>query len=66
MRNASPVNELALPSKPNLLLHIIRIGLTGGQYGYATAVGLIQGIVSLVLVMSANQVSAKLTEVSIW
>ncbi len=47
-------------------VYIIRIGLTGGQYGYATAVGLIQGIVSLILVLVANKVSAKLTEVSIW
>lgn len=47
-------------------VYIIRMGLTGGQYGYATAVGLIQGIVSLILVVTANKVSAKVTEVSIW
>lgn len=47
-------------------VYIIRIGLTGGQYGYATAVGLIQGVVSLILVLAANKASSKLTEVSIW
>lgn len=47
-------------------VYIIRMGLTGGQYGYATAVGLIQGIVSLILVVTANKISAKVTEVSIW
>lgn len=47
-------------------VYIIRIGLTGGQYGYATAVGLIQGVVSLILVLAANKASSKLTEISIW
>ena len=46
--------------------YIIRMGLTGGQYGYAAAVGLIQGVVSLILVVVCNKISDKLTEVSIW
>ncbi len=47
-------------------LYIIRIGLTGGQYGYGAAVGLIQGVVALVLVLTTNYLSKKMTEVSIW
>lgn len=46
--------------------YVIRIGLMDGQYGYATAVGLIQGIVGLILVVTANKVSRRYTEVSVW
>ena len=46
--------------------YVIRVGLTGGQYGYATAVGLIQGIVGLLLVTFANKVGKKYSEVSVW
>jgi putative aldouronate transport system permease protein len=47
-------------------LYIIRIGLLNAQYGYAAAVGLIQGVVALALVLSTNYLSSKFTEVSIW
>ena len=46
--------------------YVIRVGLTGGQYGYATAVGLIQGIVGLLLVTFANKLGKKYSEVSVW
>lgn len=45
---------------------IVRIGLMNGQFGYATAVGLVQGMVGLVLVIGCNKLSKKLTEVSLW
>lgn len=46
--------------------YVVRIGLTGGQFGYATAIGLIQGIVGLVLVIVCNKISKKVTEVGLW
>jgi len=45
---------------------IVRIGLMNGQFGYATAVGLIQGLVGLFLVIICNKISKKYTEVSLW
>lgn len=45
---------------------VIDQGLSSGNYGYATAVGLLQGIIGLILVVSANKASKKLTEVSVW
>lgn len=45
---------------------VVRVGLQGGQFGYATAIGLIQGIVGLVLVVVCNKISKKMTEVSLW
>lgn len=46
--------------------YVVRIGLTGGQFGYATAIGLIQGVVGLILVVICNKISKKVTEVGLW
>lgn len=45
---------------------VVRVGISGGQFGYATAIGLIQGVVGLILVLSCNKLSKKVTEVGIW
>jgi len=47
-------------------LFVIRTGLTGGQFGYATAVGLIQSVVGLMLVALCNALAKKFAEVSLW
>ncbi|MEG6613250.1 ABC transporter permease subunit [Pseudoclostridium thermosuccinogenes] len=47
-------------------VYVVRVGLSGGQYGYGTAIGMIQGIVGLILVIICNKLSRKYTEVSIW
>lgn len=46
--------------------YVVRVGLQGGQFGYATAIGLIQGLVGLVLVVAANKICKKITEVGLW
>ncbi|RAP74571.1 ABC transporter permease [Paenibacillus montanisoli] len=46
--------------------YIIQVGLKGGQYGYATAVGMFQGLIGLVLVIIANRISRKVSETSLW
>lgn len=38
-----------------------RIGLTEGRYAYATAIGMIQSVVSVILVFSTNAISKKIT-----
>jgi len=45
---------------------VYRIGLAGGNYSYATAIGLFSGIIGLILVSSANFTSRKLTGNSIY
>lgn len=47
-------------------VYVIRIGLADGQYGYAAAIGLIQGLVGLFMVVGANKLSKKFSEISIW
>ena len=45
---------------------IYRQGIQSAQYSPATAFGLIQGLVSLLLVTVSNTISKKIFEVSIW
>lgn len=45
---------------------VYRNGLIDSNYSYATAVGLFNTIISLMLVTAANKVSKKLTETSLW
>ena len=47
-------------------VYVVRIGLQNGQFGYASAIGLIQGLVGLFLVVTTNAVSKKFTEVGLW
>jgi putative aldouronate transport system permease protein len=47
-------------------LFVVRVGLSEGNFGYATAVGLVQGIVGLILVVVTNRLSKKYADVSVW
>lgn len=47
-------------------VYVVRIGLQQGQFGYAAAIGLIQGLVGLILVVTANTISRKVMEVGLW
>ena len=46
--------------------YVYKAGLGSFQYGFSTAVGLFQNVVNLVLVLSVNFISKKLTDVSIF
>lgn len=46
--------------------YIIRMGLEKGKYSYATAVGLIQSVAGLILVITCNFVSRKVSETALW
>lgn len=45
---------------------VYRMGITGGNFSYATAVGLFEGVIGLILVTSANYLSRRVTESSLW
>jgi len=47
-------------------VYVLRMGLMQGQFGYATAIGMLQGVAGLIMVVSANYLSRKFTEVSLW
>lgn len=45
---------------------IYRKGLINNDYGYATAVGLFNSLVNLVLIIATNKLNQKYTETSLW
>ncbi|OPJ59273.1 ABC transporter permease [Clostridium oryzae] len=46
--------------------YLYRLGLQSNSFSYATAIGLFEAIIGLILVGTANFVSRKLTENSLW
>ncbi len=46
--------------------YVYRIGLLNARYDYATAVGLFNSVISLILVFTANRISRKVSETSLW
>lgn len=46
--------------------YVFRMGIGSGNYSYATAVGLFEGIINLVLLTIANTVSKKVTDSGLW
>lgn len=47
-------------------VYVVVQGFQQGKYAYATAIGLMQGIIGLIMVVTANRLSKKFLEVSIW
>jgi len=46
--------------------YIYRRGITGADYGFATAVGLFQSLVGLAFIVGSNALSKRLSETSLW
>jgi putative aldouronate transport system permease protein len=46
--------------------YVYRMGLENSQFDYATAVGLFNSVISLLLVIFANRISRKLSDTSLW
>ena len=45
---------------------VYRMGISGGNFSYASAVGLFSALIGLILVTTANYLSKKVTETSLW
>ena len=45
---------------------VYRRGLLGSDFSYATAVGLFQAVIGLILLYSANKISRKVSETGLW
>jgi putative aldouronate transport system permease protein len=46
--------------------YVFRVGITSGNYSYATAINLFEGLINLVLLSIANFVSRKVNGVALW
>lgn len=59
-------NELVYDVADIIDTYVFRIGITDGRYGIATALGLFNSLVSLLLIMGCNKLIKKLGGVGIW
>lgn len=59
-------NPMTYQTADVISTYVYRMGVGSGNYSYATAVGLFEGIIGLILVTTANITSRKLTESSLW
>lgn len=59
-------NPLTYSTSDVISTYVYRMGLESNNYSYATAIGLFEALIGLALVTSANYVSKKLTETSLW
>ena len=46
--------------------YVLKLGLLDGQFSYSTAVGLFRSLVSMILIVTVNTISKKISEVSLW
>ena len=62
-------NPMTYSTADIISTYVYRMGIgsnTGGNFSYATAVGLFEGLINLVLLTIANQVSKKVSDSSLW
>lgn len=59
-------NPLTYETADVISTYVYRMGITGGNFSYATAVGLFEGVIGLILVTIANEVSKRTTKSSLW
>jgi putative aldouronate transport system permease protein len=57
---------LTMESADVISTYTYRIGLVDMNYGFATAVGLFQSLISFALMLIVNQISKKVSEISLW
>lgn len=59
-------NPMTYETSDIVSTYTFRMGLGSGNYSYATAVGLFEGLINLVLLTLANIASRKLTDSGLW
>ncbi|MGN1114953.1 MAG: ABC transporter permease [Candidatus Ornithomonoglobus sp.] len=58
--------EVTYPKSQILSTYVYNMGIGKGEFDYASAVGLFNSIINVILVLGANFVSRKLTDTSLW
>lgn len=59
-------NNLNMDVSEVISTYVYRVGIVSGNFGFSTAAGLFQSLVSFVLLVIVNQVSKKVAETSLW
>ena len=62
-------NSLNLAYSDIIATYVYQVGLSGGggsNFSYATAIGMFNSVISFILVFTANYISRKVSETSLW
>lgn len=59
-------NPLNISASEVLSTFIYKVGMINSDYGYATAVGLFNSVISMILLFVANRVCRKIADYSLW
>ena len=59
-------NDMVMETADVISTYVYRTGMLQVQYSYATAVGLMNSVVNIVLLFTANYISRKVTDSSLW
>ena len=59
-------SEMVYETADVISTYVYRMGMTRMQYSYATAVGLLNSGINIILLLSTNALSRKVTESSLW
>ena len=59
-------NSLNLDVSQVISTYTYELGLLGGQYSYSTAIGLLNTVVNVVMLVIVNLISKRLSNVSLW
>jgi putative aldouronate transport system permease protein len=59
-------NPLNMDASEIISTYVYKVGLQGAQFSYSTAIGLFNTAVNLVLLITVNTLSSKLSETSLW
>jgi putative aldouronate transport system permease protein len=59
-------NNLNMPSSEIIATYVYKIGLLGSQYSYSTAINLFNTVINLILLVSVNHITKKLSDNSLF
>ena len=59
-------NSMNLAKSEVIATFVYKVGLVNADYGFSTAAGLFQSLVSFIMLVTVNQISKKITETSLW
>lgn len=59
-------NSLNMAKSEVIATFVYKVGLINNDYGFATAAGLFQSLVSFIMLVTVNKLSKKITETGLW
>lgn len=59
-------NALNIQSSEIISTYVYKVGLLNGQFSYSTAIGLFNTVINVILVLSVNAISKRVSDTSLW